>query len=95
MPVFKTSDFTLLHVDKAKFHFLFEVGFNVSKSVLKGLIVFKAQALFLYGQATFVFLMQLGFYRSLHLALSVFKLLALLNIMVVAKGINFPLETEI
>ncbi len=95
MPVFKASNFPLFHVNESQFHFFFEIGFNVTKSVLKSLIVFKAQPLLLYRQTTFIFLMQLCFNRRFHLAFAIFELPVLLNIMLVSKRIDFSLQTQV
>jgi hypothetical protein len=95
MALFKTPDLLLFHLDESLFHFLLEVGFNLSETMLQFLIVIKFQPLFLDGEAPVVFLVQLALNRGLQRRLSLLQPLVLLNIVLLSHGFDSPFKSEV
>ena len=95
MPFFKPADFQAFHLDKSALHFLFEVGLNLSETLLEGLVVVEAQPFFLDGQSAVVFLVELRFNAGFHLSLSLFKALVLFNTVLFVERLDLPVKSEV
>ena len=95
MPLFKSADFQPFHFNKSAFHFLFEVGLNVSETLLQGLVVVQTQSFFLNGQTAIVFLVELSFNAGFHLSFAFLEALMLFNAVFFVKGLDLAVKSEV
>ena len=95
VPFLKTSDFFGFHALELLFHFLSELGFHRSQTMLKRLVVLKAYALLLDVQPSVVLFAKLSFDGGLDGRGSLKKLGPQLRLILFPEGAHSTVEAEV